>query len=186
MSVIGPLRLACESSLDADLLQAGRARCCGAWQAGIFQVADLVLILGSAPHGQPGSARCWCCRDALPDADAARQHRHLAEHTQVSSWSLETSCQRQRRARQPLTHMPNAHFAASLRHQGLCGVPGPTSASQLAARKKGVEKRSLLLTTLCSVDLKRPFVHLQRIKGNQRQLATRHATGMIPKKPKLC
>ena len=49
-----------------------------------------------------------------------------------------------------------------------------------------MEKRSLLLTTLCSVDLKRPFVHLQRIKGNQRQLATRHATGMIPKKPELC
>jgi len=40
-------------------------------------------------------------------------------------------------------------------------VTGLTSASQLAARKKGVEKRSLLLTTLCSVDLKRPFVHLQ-------------------------
>ena len=39
-----------------------------------------------------------------------------------------------------------------------------TSASQLAARKKGVvEKRSLLLTTLCSVDLKRPLVHLQEV-----------------------
>ena len=33
-------------------------------------------------------------------------------------------------------------------------------ASQLGARKKGVEKRSFVLTTLCSVDLKRPFVHL--------------------------
>ena len=37
---------------------------------------------------------------------------------------------------------------------------GGTCASQLGARKKGVEKRSFVLTTLCSVDLKRPFVHL--------------------------
>ena len=88
---------------------------------------------------------------------------------QIDSVSMFQTCLRQR--------MTGAHSLAVL---SLCKVvhgmrSGPphstgrvtvkdrmrTAASQLAARKKGVEKRSLLLTTLCSVDLKRPLVHLQ-------------------------
>ena len=50
-----------------------------------------------------------------------------------------------------------------------------SSASQLAARKKGVEKRSDVLTTRCSVDLKRPFVHLaHKVKIKIKIISPKH------------
>ena len=147
---------ALETSPCSDLLQVGHRGCSVCWRACILTVAARVLILGSAPHSQPRPARCWRCRNALARADAAWQHRHLAQHgTARSNQAViyqRAGCQQQTGVHRPLTRIITPtdawHFSAFLQRYTPCKMSELTSASQLAARKNGVEKRSLLLTTL--------------------------------------
>lgn len=160
-------------ALAAGMLASSRRRT-------LFSYSALRRMVSQAPHvagaagtlspalTQPGSTDIW---------------QHTALLSQVSQ---RVSSRPQERTRQPLLHVtwtPNALLiAAFLQRKCLYGVSGPTSASQLAARKKGVENRSLLLTTLCSVDLKRPLVHLQSQEGNSISSVLSCNSTQIPQK----
>ena len=138
-------------------------------------MAHALLILCAAAHGQPRPAGGRSCGDAVALLDAAGQHRHLQPPAQ-SACGVMTMLQEtlsmlalvitDAHSLTVLSLGENVHATCNGSTQSTDRLPVNeercTSASQLAARKKGVEKRSLLLTTLCSVDLKRPLVHLQR------------------------
>ena len=138
-------------------------------------MAHALLVLCAPAHGQPRPAGERSCGDAVALLNAAGQHRHLQTPVQSACDVMTTLQETQNMLALVVTDAHSlallslgeiAHGTCSGSNQSTDRLPVNeemcTSASQLAARKKGVEKRSLLLTTLCSVDLKRPLVHLQR------------------------